>query len=88
MKSPVEWPFEKEYRTVALLEKIKSIMADIEADPGRPKPWLRRPKTARDVAANLRTFSDEARQSPEPAGLRKARSNCPLSHRCLSVTGG
>ncbi|AEO65303.1 uncharacterized protein THITE_2112159 [Thermothielavioides terrestris NRRL 8126] len=60
-----EWPFEDECRNVALLEKLKWIITTADADR-RPLPILRRPKTAHDIAANLRGFSDEARDSPRP----------------------
>ncbi|KAK3309283.1 uncharacterized protein B0T15DRAFT_376043, partial [Chaetomium strumarium] len=59
-----EWPLEDECRTVALLEKIKRAMADAGAHPDRPIGPMRKPKTAGDVVANLRSFSDEARRSP------------------------
>ncbi|KAK3689230.1 hypothetical protein B0T22DRAFT_536202 [Podospora appendiculata] len=57
-----EWPFEDECHNVALLEKLKWLTTTADAD--RPLPILRRPKTSHDIAANLRGFSDEARDSP------------------------
>jgi hypothetical protein len=66
-----EWPFEGECRNVALLEKIKWIMEDADADPDRTIGLLRRPKPVADVVSNLRSFSDEARDSTVPTPLRE-----------------
>ncbi|KAK4144475.1 uncharacterized protein C8A04DRAFT_27661 [Dichotomopilus funicola] len=57
-----EWPFEDECHNVALLEKLKWLITTADVD--RPLPILRRPKTVHDIVANLRSFSDEARNSP------------------------
>ncbi len=62
-----EWPLEDECHNVALLEKLKWLITTADAD--RPLPILRRPRTPPDIAANLRGFSDEARDSPLPTRL-------------------
>ena len=61
-----EWPLEDECH-VALLEKLKWLITTADVD--RPLLILRRPKTPHDIAANLRGFSDEARDSPLPTRL-------------------
>ncbi len=59
----IEWPFEDETRTVALLEKIKWAMAQAEADPEQTIVVRRDPKTYKDAIYNLHACSDEARRS-------------------------
>lgn len=59
---PVEWPFEDESRTVALLGMIKWAMA--YQDPEHPILIRKGPKTYEDAVDNLYAFSDDARHSP------------------------
>ncbi|KAJ8126183.1 hypothetical protein O1611_g7455 [Lasiodiplodia mahajangana] len=59
----VEWPFEDESRTVALIEKIKWVMSNTETNPDQFVKIRKGPKTFRDAIRNLYSFSDEGRQS-------------------------
>jgi hypothetical protein len=58
---PVEWPFEDESRTVALLEKIKWAMTHVTADSNETIKIRNPPRTKLDAIEILRAFSDEAR---------------------------
>jgi len=62
---PVEWPFEDESPTVALIEKIKRAMR--HTNPEQPILIKEGPKTLRDATDNFYAFSDTARQSHAPA---------------------
>ncbi|KAI0862613.1 hypothetical protein F4860DRAFT_106724 [Xylaria cubensis] len=62
----VEWPFEDESRTVALIEKIKWVMSN-EANQGFVK--IRQgPKSHKSAVRNLYSFSNEGRQSFQTSG--------------------
>lgn len=65
-----EWGLENECLTVALLEKMKWLMADAKSHADRPISPLRKPITNRHAAFNLYAFSDEAKcstpSSPSP----------------------
>lgn len=60
----VDWPFEDESRTVALLEKIKWAM---ETDSTQTIKIRDKPRTRADAITILRAFSDEARQQSTEA---------------------
>ncbi|KAH9909791.1 hypothetical protein F4778DRAFT_789104 [Xylariomycetidae sp. FL2044] len=58
----IDWPFKDESRTVALLEKLRWVMSDMQANAA--VKIVEGPKTSRDAFRNLHAFSDEGRQSP------------------------
>ncbi|KAI1300823.1 hypothetical protein F5Y03DRAFT_408180 [Xylaria venustula] len=58
----VEWPFEDESRTIALIEKIEWVMS-IKTNPERRVKTRKGPKTYKDAVRNLYAFSDESRRS-------------------------
>ena len=58
----VEWAFEDECRTVALIEKIKYVMENVQ-DSSQPIAIKNGPSTAVDAVKNLYAFSDEGRRS-------------------------
>ncbi|KAH6972620.1 hypothetical protein EDB80DRAFT_743580 [Ilyonectria destructans] len=80
-KSPkpmiLDWPFEDECITAALLEKMKWAMADddtkVAAGANRTITVKKGPETAAEAIENLRAFSDEARQSSETRAKRPDR---------------
>ncbi|KAI1167420.1 hypothetical protein F5B18DRAFT_601738 [Nemania serpens] len=59
----VEWPFEDESRTLALIQKIKWVMSTIETNPDQSIKIQKGPKTFREAIRNLYSFSDEGRRS-------------------------
>ncbi|KAI1127844.1 hypothetical protein F5Y10DRAFT_292536 [Nemania abortiva] len=59
----VEWPFEDESRTLALLEKIKWVMSTTETNPDQVVKIREGPETFNEAIRNLYSFSDEGRRS-------------------------
>ncbi|KAI1504588.1 hypothetical protein F5X99DRAFT_19540 [Biscogniauxia marginata] len=58
------WPFKRESRTVALIQKIQWAMSEVEQDPKQTVAIKYRPRTRRHAQAMIKAFSEEERYVP------------------------
>ncbi|KAI1439169.1 hypothetical protein GGR50DRAFT_690523 [Xylaria sp. CBS 124048] len=74
---PIEWLFEEESRTVALLEKIKWVMST-ETNPEQSVKVEKGPKRYNSALRNLYSFSDEGRRSSRMSTRRELTDAPPF----------